>query len=387
MLLKNGYVVPVVGEPFVGDVSVVGGKIAALGAGLPDEAEVIDVSGLTVVPGMVDAHCHIGMWEDAMGNEGADGNECTNPITPELRAIDAVNPFDRCFEEAAAAGVTCAVTGPGSANVIGGQFVALKTHGDCVDKMIVKAPQAMKAAFGENPKGVYGSQKTAPSTRMAVAALLRKALSDALEYGKKLEAGEKDAEKLPERDIGKEMLLEVAKGRLPMKFHAHRADDIQTAIRIAREFGISYSLDHCTEGYLIPEQLKSAMNDGCLGIIVGPLLTDRSKIELKNLSMKAPAALHEAGIEFAMMTDHPVTPLMYLPVCAALAVRDGLPEDAALRSVTINAARVAGIADRVGSLEVGKDADIGVFSGSPIDVRSRCLLTLIDGEIVHNELK
>lgn len=386
LVLKNGNVMTMAGPAFVGDVAIENGKIVAVGQNLSySDAEVRDVTGMTVMPGIVDPHCHIGMWEDAMGFEGADGNECTNPITPELRAIDAINPYDRCFEEAAAGGVTTCVTGPGSANVIGGQFVAIKTHGDSVEDMVLRFPVAVKAAFGENPKRVYNGKNQTPSTRMATAALMRKALIEAQEYNEKLEKGKVDPEKMPERNLGKEILARVIRRELPMKIHAHRADDILTAIRICREFKLRYTLDHCTEGYLITDKLKEALSEDCEGIIVGPLLTDRSKIELKNLSVKAPKVLEQAGIEYAMMTDHPVTPEQYLPICTAVAVREGASEEGALKAITINAAKITGIADRVGSIEVGKDADIAVFSGHPFDFRSRCVLTLVNGKVAHEE--
>lgn len=386
LLLKNGNVMTMAGPAFVGDVAIENGKIVAVGQSLSySDAEVRDVTGMTVMPGIVDPHCHIGMWEDAMGFEGADGNECTNPITPELRAIDAINPYDRCFEEAAAGGVTTCVTGPGSANVIGGQFVAIKTYGDSVEDMVLRFPVAVKAAFGENPKRVYNGKNQTPSTRMATAALMRKALIEAQEYNEKLERGKADPEKMPERNLGKEILARVIRRELPMKIHAHRADDILTAIRICREFKLRYTLDHCTEGYLITDKLIEALSEDCEGIIVGPLLTDRSKIELKNLSFKAPKVLEQAGIEYAMMTDHPVTPEQYLPICTAVAVREGASEEGALKAITINAAKITGIADRVGSIEVGKDADIAVFSGHPFDFRSRCVLTLVNGKVAHEE--
>ncbi len=386
LVLKNGNVMTMAGPAFVGDVAIENGKIVAVGQNLSySDAEVRDVTGMTVMPGIVDPHCHIGMWEDAMGFEGADGNECTNPITPELRAIDAINPYDRCFEEAAAGGVTTCVTGPGSANVIGGQFVAIKTYGDSVEDMVLRFPVAVKAAFGENPKRVYNGKNQTPSTRMATAALMRKALIEAQEYNEKLEKGKADPEKMPERNLGKEILARVIRRELPLKIHAHRADDILTAIRICREFKLRYTLDHCTEGYLITDKLKDALSEDCEGIIVGPLLTDRSKIELKNLSFKAPKVLEQAGIEYAMMTDHPVTPERYLPICTAIAVREGASEEGALKAITINAAKITGIADRVGSIEVGKDADIAVFSGHPFDFRSRCVLTLVNGKVAHEE--
>jgi imidazolonepropionase-like amidohydrolase len=359
-----------------GDILMDGGKIKAIGVGLkaPEGCQTVDATGLWALPGFVDAHCHIGMWEDGIGFEGADGNEATDPVTPHLRAIDAINPVDPCFNEAREAGVTTACTGPGSANVIGGQFIALKTFGVRVDDMIVKQPLAMKAALGENPKRVYDGQKKAPSTRMATAAVFREALVAAQEYKRKL-----GGEHAPDRNLKMEILVDVLERRLPIKIHAHRADDILTAIRIAKEFNLDYSVEHCTEGYMIPEILKAEN----VKVIVGPLLSERSKFELKNLTYTAPRVLDEAGIKFALMTDHPVIPLQYLPVTAALAVREGLDERTALKAITINAAEIAGIADRVGSLEPGKDADVALFDGNPLDYRVKARMVFINGQEVY----
>lgn len=385
-ILKNGKIIPVVGEEFVGDIAIDNGKIVAMGANLEyPEAEVINVSGCTLIPGIVDAHCHIGMFEDGMGFEGDDGNEYSNPVTPELRAIDAINPYDRCFKEALMGGITSVVTGPGSANVLGGQFVAMKTAGTRIEDMVICEPIAMKAAFGENPKRVYSGKKTF-YTRMTVASTLRKTLIETLEYDRKLKEAGNDASKKPTYDFKLESMLPVVRRELPLKIHAHRADDILTAIRIAKEFNLRITLDHFTEGYLIINRIKDDLKELGAGVIVGPLLSDRSKIELRNLSMTAPRTLYENGIKFAMMTDHPVIPEQYLPVCAALAVREGLPEKAALEAITINAAEIVGIGDRVGSLEVGKDADIAVYYGHPFDFRARCVMTLVNGEIVFDEL-
>lgn len=385
-VLKNGKIIPVVGEEFVGDIAIDNGKIVAMCASLEyPEAEVINMSGCTLIPGIVDAHCHIGMFEDGMGFEGDDGNEYSNPVTPELRAIDAINPYDRCFREAVMGGVTSVVTGPGSANVLGGQFVAMKTAGTRVEDMVIREPIAMKAAFGENPKRVYSGSKTF-YTRMTVASTLRKTLIETLEYDRKLKEAENDDSKKPTYDFKLEAMLPIVRRELPLKIHAHRADDILTAIRIAKEFNLRITLDHFTEGYLIINRIKDDLKELDAGVIVGPLLSDRSKIELRNLSMTAPRTLYENGIKFAMMTDHPVIPEQYLSVCAALAVREGLPEKAALESITINAAEIVGIGDRVGSLEVGKDADIAVYYGHPFDFRARCVMTIVNGEIVFDEL-
>ncbi|MBR6428734.1 MAG: amidohydrolase [Clostridia bacterium] len=388
LLLKNARIIPMAdnGErEFTGDIAVEDGRIFKLGPNLEyHDAEVIDLTGCTVTPGFIDAHCHIGMFEDGMGFEGDDGNEMSATSTPELRAVDAINPFDRCFEEAARGGVTTCVTGPGSANVVGGQFAAVKTHGRCVEDMILRAPVAMKAAFGENPKRVYADRKSI-FTRMQIASLLRKTLTKAAEYEKKVRLADGDPAKLPEKDLDMEAMLPVIRRELPLKVHAHRADDILTALRIAREYGIRLTLDHCTEGYLIPDLIKEGVEATGAGVIIGPLLSDRSKIELRNQSFEAPRILYENGIEFAMMTDHPVIPEQYLPVCASIAVKEGLPEYEALKSITSNAARIVGIFDRVGSLEPGKDADIAVFAGDPLDVRTRCIMTVINGKVVHDE--
>ncbi len=385
-ILKNANLItmaPDLEEEFIGDIAVEGGVIKAVGKDLRfDGAEEIDLTGKTVIPGVIDAHCHIGMFEDGMGFEGDDGNEMSSTSTPELRAIDAINPYDKCFEEAMRGGVTTCVTGPGSANVVGGQFVAIKTYGRDVEDMVLRFPVGMKAAFGENPKRVYESRHTI-YTRMQIAATLRKTLTKAKEYERKLEAAKEDPSKAPDKDLAMEAMLPVIRRELPLKIHAHRADDILTALRIAREFEIRVTLDHCTEGYMIPELLKEGIRDTGAGIIIGPLLCDRGKIELRNQSFKAPVTLYQNGIEFAMMTDHPVIPEQYLPICAGLSVREGLPRYEALKSITINAARITGLDDRVGSLEPGKDADIAVFDGDPLEVYTHCVMTVINGRICH----
>lgn len=392
MLLKNATILPQTKDPFIGDVLIDGKTIKAVGKDIacPESAKTIDATGYFITPGFIDAHTHIGMWEDGMGFEGSDGNEAVDPVTPALRAIDAVNPFDPCFAEAVSAGVTTVITGPGSANVIGGQFVILNTHGDSVEDMIfdhdLSSPAAMKAALGENPKRVYSSKSKSPTTRMATAAILRKTLTETREYMNKKEAAGDDTSKLPAYNFSLEAMIPVLKRELTLKIHCHRADDILTAIRIANEFNILYTLDHCTEGYMIPELIRPEFSKNLRGIIIGPLLSDRSKIELRNLTFKAPLKLYEAGIPFSMMTDSPVIPQQYLPVCASIAVREGLPEDEALRCITINPARLYGLDDMVGSIDEGKLANIAVFNGHPLDVRSRCVMTLVNGVVAHNEL-
>lgn len=383
LFIKNGNVFTMAGEVInKGSILIKDGKILEVGKDLvaPLDVRVIDAEGKMVLPGFIDAHCHIGMWEEGMGFEGSDGNEWVDPVTPQLRAIDAINPMDVAFEEAYMGGVTTAVTGPGSANVIGGMFAAVKTYGKRVDDMVLKEPVAMKIAFGENPKRVYESQKKSPITRMATAAVLRETLYKAKTYGEKKEKGEEDSSKMPEYDMKMEALLRVLNKEIPLKAHAHRADDIFTALRIAKEFDVEITLDHCTEGHLIADYLK----DEGRGAIVGPTLSNRSKVELKNLTFDTPRILHEAGVKIAIMTDSPVIPLHYLPICAGLAVRSGLDEMEALKAITINPAEIVGIDDRVGSIEVGKDADIVIFDGNPIkDIGCKTYATIIDGEIVY----
>jgi len=388
LLVKNAKILTMTGFDYDnGYIAAEGEKITALGDDAAELArleaaasEIIDAKGCYVLPGFVDAHCHVGMWEDSVGFEGDDGNETSDPIMPHLRAIDAVYHADRAFVEARENGVTTVVTGPGSANVIGGQFAALKTYGRRVEDMVVKAPVAMKVAFGENPKTVYHEKRQAPMTRMATAALLRESLMKAVEYKRMKEDYERDSENFdkPDYDMKMEALLKVLNGEIPLKAHAHRADDILTAIRIAKEFGVGITIEHCTEGYLISDILLEEN----ISVITGPFLTDRSKIELRNQSAKTPGILSKAGIKTAIMTDHPVTPVQYLPLCAAVAVKEGMDETEALKAITINAAEITGIADRVGSLEAGKDADIIIMDGYPLELKSRVLYTIINGQVV-----
>lgn len=388
-LIQNGLLYPMDGRaPFVGDILIDGKQIVAVGVGLAAEgATICNARGMHVLPGFIDAHCHIGMCEDGMGEEGEDANECSDPITPQMRAIDGLNPFDPCFREAREAGVTTVVTGPGSANVIGGQFAALKTFGGCLEEMLIRDPIAMKAAIGENPKRVYSEQKASPYTRMAIAALFRKAMTDAMEYRDALALAKTDPDKKPDRDIALDALLPVLDGTLPLKIHAHRADDILTALRLAKEFHLNVTIDHCTEGHLIADVLCDRLREQHAGIIIGPLISERCKIELRNLSYNAPRILHEKGIPFAIMTDHPVVPIQFLPVEAGLAVRSGLDERTALESITINAAKIVGLDERVGSLSVGKDADIAIFDGHPFDFRTHCVCTFINGRPVFNTME
>lgn len=383
LLIKNGKIFTMAGRVLEnGSILIDNGKIIEVGENIvaPLDAEVIDAEGRMITPGFIDAHCHIGLFEDGIGFEGSDGNEWVDPVTPQLRAIDGINPMDMSFKDAYEGGVTSVATGPGSANVIGGQFVAIKTYGDRVDDMIIKEPIAMKIAFGENPKRVYESQKKSPITRMATAAILRETLSKAKRYMAKIENANGDLSKMPEYDIKMEAMLKVLKKEIPLKAHAHRADDILTAIRIAKEFDVDITLDHCTEGHLIANHL--AKEGKCA--IVGPTLSNRSKYELRNLTFETPSILNKAGVKIAIMTDSPVIPEQYLPICAGLAVKSGLDEMEALKAITINAAEIIGIDDRVGSIEVGKDADIVIHDGNPLmDVGCKTFATIIDGKIVY----
>lgn len=363
-----------------GSILISDGKIEKVGSNIdcPDGVQVVDAEGRMLTPGFVEAHCHLGMWEDSIGFEGSDGNEMTDPVTPHLRAIDAINPMDRTFREAYEGGVTTAVTGPGSANVIGGSFAAIKTYGHRIDDMIIKEPVAMKVAFGENPKRVYDSKNQTPMTRMATASLLRESLFKAKAYLDKKE--NKDESKHPDFDMKMEALIPLIRREIPLKAHAHRADDIFTALRIAKEFDLDITLDHCTEGHLIAEDLVKEGKPA----IVGPSFGDRSKFELKNLTFDTPKLLVEAGVKVAITTDSPVTPLQYLSLCAGLAHKAGLDEMEALKAITINPAEIIGIDDRVGSIEAGKDADIVIFDKNPLkDIDSYTFMTIIDGKIVY----
>lgn len=382
LLIQNGYIKPIVGPDIPsGQILVDGGKIIAIGEKVhaPADCEVFDASGCMVTPGLIDAHTHLGIHEEAQRWEGNDTNESSNPVTTAIRGIDGFNPMDEGVKQAVAGGVTCACIGPGSANVVGGTFAALKLHGRCVDDMILKDPIAMKVAFGENPKGVYGQQgRKEPVTRMGIAMLLRKTLANAKKYAADIAQAESEGKPRP-YDFALEPMLPVIRKEIPLKAHAHKAYDILTALRIAGEFDVDITLDHVTEGHLIVDELKRAGKP----LLVGPSLGSKSKIELADKSFATPGILYNAGMEVCIITDAPVIPLYYLPLCAGLAIREGLPEDAAWCAVTINPAKVAGIDSRVGSLEVGKDADIAVFSGNPLrDIQARAKQVFINGEAV-----
>ena len=376
--IKNGTLHTAVSkETFIADILIDGGKIVKIGKGLSaDGAEIIDATGLHVYPGFVEAHCHIGLDGYGIGYEGHDYNELNDPVTPQVQAIDGINPFDPCMKMAAKAGVTCFATGPGSSNSIGGTFAAIKPVGTRVDNMIVKFPIAMKCAFGENPKRCY--QKQGISSRMTNAAKIREALNKAKVYKAKIEAAGDDASKLPAYDQKSEALIPVLNHEIPLKAHAHQANDIFTAIRIAKEFGVGLTLEHVTEGHMIVDELAKEN----LPLAVGPTFGHASKFELQNKTWETPGILAKAGCHVSIITDAPVTPLHYLPLCAGLAIKAGMDEYDALRAVTINPAEHIGIADRVGSLEEGKDADVVIVDGCPFDVTGVIKHVLINGEEV-----
>ena len=352
------------------------GRLAAIGTGLAcDGAAVLDAAGLHIYPGFVEAHCHLGLCGSGIGFEGDDVNEMTDSLTPQLRAIDGINPMDPAFARALRAGVTTVCTGPGSANVLGGQFAVIKTAGKRIDNMIVEPYAAMKCAFGENPKRCYRDKNN--YSRMSTAARLREALAKAREYDARQQAAGDDANKRPPLDVKLEALLPVLHGQVPLKAHAHQANDIFTAIRIAREFGVRLTLEHVTEGHLIVEEL--AGED--LPMAVGPSLTDPSKFELQHKTFATPGVLAQAGCAVSIITDSPVIPQEYLPLCAALAMRSGMPEFAALQAITINPARHIGVQERVGSIEVGKDADLVLMDGPWYEVASTARMVLVNGRI------
>lgn len=385
MYIIGGRIITMTGKTWEkGYLCIEQGKIKELGAmkeGAPfplpegENIKVINALGCTVMPGLIEAHCHMGITEEKKGMEGDDCNEAVNPLTPALRAIDAINPMDAAFDDALRAGITSAMIGPGSANVVGGTFVFMKLRGRCIDQMIVKEPAAMKIAFGENPKVNYSGMNRSPATRMAIAAMLREELFKAKQYQEKM----KKKENQGERDFRYEAWLPVLEGRIPLKAHVHRADDILTAIRIAKEFGLSMTLDHCSEGHLIAEEIQKAG----FPAIVGPDLASRSKIEVQNMAFKTVGILNQAGIKTAITTDHPVSLIQSLPICAGLAVKSGLEKEEALKSITLYPAEICGTADRVGSLEVGKDADIAIFDGDPLEIATKTMCTLIEGKIVY----
>ena len=386
LAIKGGRILTITrGEIDGGTVLVDGGKIVEIGADVkvPKGAEVIDASGKVVMPGLVEAHCHVGIWEEAIGWAGSDGNERTDPATPHIRAVDAIkaNADEGGLEAALKEGITTAQILPGSANVIGGTGVVVKMAPKrTVDEMVVRNPSGMKIAFGENPQRVYGvEQKKMPSTRMGVAGVLREWLQKTRNYMAKKEMFKDEPEKMPEADIRLEALIPVLKGEIPLRTHAHRADDVATAIRIAEEFGLEMSWEHATEGHRIAEFIAKKG----IAAVWGPSLMERPKWEMRELSFDTPKSFHDAGVKFAIQTDAVGSSIAFLPICAGMAVKHGLPYDEALKSITIIPAEILGVADRVGSIEVGKDADLRILDGDPLELRTKVETVIIDGKVEY----
>lgn len=378
LLIKNAHIKTMAGVELENGCILVGddGKIAQIAPSITAEnAQVIDAEGRLVTPGCVEAHCHVGLGTTAMRWEGADFNESTDPVTPHLRAIDSIYPQDERLQDGLSGGVTTVCTGPGSANVVGGTFAAIKLYGRRVDDMIVKHPVAMKCALGENPKNVYGNNKKCPKTRMGSAALLRELLIKARDYNEQIQAGN-----TPKFDMKLDAMLPVMRGEIPLKCHAHRADDILTSIRIAKEFGVKLTLDHCTDG----AEIADILAEEGYPAIVGPAFTAKNKPELKAKSFATPGVLYRAGMKICITTDASVTGIEYLPLCAGMAASKGLPLEEAWKSITIHPAEIMNIADRVGSLEVGKDADIVIWTADPLTYVGGCAyMTIVNGQIAY----
>lgn len=390
LAITNGTLYTISGGVVKGGIVLVDdeGRIAAAGVDveIPDDAHRIDAAGLHVFPGFVDAHTHLGIWEEAVGRAFWDGNEATDPITAHVRALDAINPRDPGLADARGVGVTTVCVTPGSANAICGQAVVIKTAGEVVDRMVVRQPAGLKMALGENPKSVYKPRDKMPSTRMGIAALIREALVNTQNYLEKQAqaAGKTDEASvdLPDEDLKLEAMALALRGEIPVRIHAHRADDILTALRLGQEFGLQIAMEHCTEGHRVAAELAEAG----VPALVGPSLTSRSKMELRELSFATAGELDKAGVTVALISDHPFVPIQYLPLCGGLAVREGLDAETALRALTLTPAEILGVDSRVGSLEPGKDADLALYHGHPFyDVQARCVMTLIEGQIVHGE--
>lgn len=382
LAVKNAKIYPITSAPIDGGTLLIdNGKIVAVGKDvqIPADAEVIDAAGKFVLPGFVDAHAHVGLWGEWYGQSGQDGNEGSAAVTAEVRAIDAIYPDHTSFRDALAGGVTTAQTTPGSGNPIGGEMLVIKTAGVIVDQMVVRNPSGMKAALGENPKRFHGQmQHRAPSTRMGTAAIIRQALYKAKDYQRKLEAAKDDPSKMPDTDLAMLNLIKVLNREMPLRIHAHRADDIVTAVRIAEEFGIDYSIEHCTDGAVIADFLGSRKAK----VNLGPTLGARSKIETRALSFANAAILHKAGCHVSIITDHPFVAIQYLVACAAMSCAEGLPEEEALKAITINPAITIGVAHRVGSLEPGKDGDFVIWSDHPFKIRAKVERVYIEGKQV-----
>jgi imidazolonepropionase-like amidohydrolase len=379
MAIVGGSVIPIEGTPFQdGAILIEGGTIRALGRDVrvPEGVDRVDATGKVILPGLVDAHVHLGVHEEAQGWAGQDTNEATDPVTPQVRALDGINPADLGFQDAIAGGVLTVNVNPGSGNPIGGQTVAVRCQGQTVDEMVLRSPSGLKSALGENPKRVFGDRKEFPSTRLGTAAAIRDAFVKAANYLAKRERGNGEP---VERDLRWEALGMVLRREIPWRQHCHRADDIATALRLADEFGYRLVIDHGTEASLLADRIA----ERGVPVLIGPLLTSRSKVELRNRSLANPGLLSAAGVELGIITDHPVVPIQLLQVQAALAVKEGLDAAAALRAVTLTPARVMGVDDRLGSLRPGKAATLCIWSGDPLDVRSRVEAAWIDGRPVH----
>ncbi len=387
MLIKNGKIFTMNGDNHDNGCVLINGHMIAQVGETVDESKnedgiEIDAQGCWVLPGLIEAHCHIGVSEEKVGIDGDDSNEVTMPVTPHLKAIDAINPMDAAFHNAIKAGITSVMVGPGSSNVVGGQFAFIKTDGRRLDDMIVLEPAAMKIAFGENPKKNYGGSNLMPSTRMSIGAMLREELFYAKAYYEQKQAAEEKNEAF-EENPRRECWLPVFRREIPLKAHVHRAYDILTAIRIAKLFDLNLTLDHCTEGHLI----DSAIKESGFPAIIGPSLASRNKIEVQYSDFKTAGVLHRAGVKVAITTDHPVSLIQYLPLCAGLAAKEGLGIDEGLKAITINAAQICNVAHRVGSLAPGKDADIAIFDGNPMNTFTNSLYTIINGQVVYKSDK
>lgn len=384
LLIKNGTIHDAIHkEPYVADILVSNGKIEKIELDInivsKEKVQIYDATDKLVYPGFVDAHSHIGLDGHGIGYEGNDYNEYNDIVTPQLRAIDGIQPMDEAFVEAVQAGITTVSTGPGSSNVLGGTFTAIKTVGNRVEHMIVRQQTAMKCAFGENPKRCYKDK--CDSTRMSTAAKLWEMLFKAKEYKQKLELSKDDITKKPAFDMKLEALLPVLNKEIPLKAHAHQANDFFTALRIAKEFDVDITLEHVTEGHLVAEELAKEQ----VPLAVGPSLGSASKFELRNKSWTTPGILSKAGCKVSIITDAPVIPEQYLPLCAGFAIHSGMDEFEALRAITINPSYHIGVADRVGSLEVGKDADIVIADASPFEISTTIEAVLVNGKIVHKK--
>lgn len=349
------------------------GKFKAISTNvdIPENYHIIDAQGKIITPGLIDVHTHLGVSEEGVGSEGSDFNETSDPVTPEVRAIDGINPLEIGFTDAVQAGVTTAQVMPGSANIIGGEMVVIKTAGHIVDDMVIREPSGMKAAMGENPKRVYGEKRKLPVTRMGLVARLREMLIKADNY---LNDKTNDG-----RNLGLEQLAKVLRKEIPLRVHAHRADDILTVLRIKREFDIDITIEHCTEGHKIADYISKHSD---VRVSVGPTMSTRSKVELRDKGWETIKVLWDAGVPVSITTDHPVVGIEYLRTSAIYAIHHGLTKQQALQAVTLNAAKHLGVSERVGSIDVGKDADFVIWNGDPFDIKSHIEQVFIEGEKV-----